>query len=460
MFNKDFYPTPETVIEQMLCGTDVQGKVVLEPSAGKGNIVDYLKLVGAKEVIACESNQELLKILRTKCRVIAEDFLAVTPADISHIDVIVMNPPFSADCQHIIHAFEIAPAGCEIVALCNWQTWKNAYSQSRVRLAGIIEQNGSILNIGECFQQAERTTDVTVGLIRLRKPGVKDESEFEGFFMEEEEDVQSNGIMSYNIVRDLVNRYVAAVKLYDEQLSVGERMSNLTKAFYHSQLAFSCTVDEKPLLRNDFKKDLQKSAWGWIFKQMNMDKHATQGLKEDINKFVEQQHHVPFTMRNIYKMIEIVIGTTSSRMDKAIMEVFTKLTQHYHENRYNVEGWKTNSHYLMGEKFIMPGICYQDKWSAGSNKISLNYRGLNTLEDLIKAMCYITGENYDKMEYFQKSCDRSEYGQLFDWTFFEVRCYKKGTAHFKFKNRDHWALLNQNVARILGYPLPESLAKK
>ena len=55
-------------------------------------------------------------------------------------------------------------------------------------------------------------------------------------------------------------------------------------------------------------------------------------------------------MKNIYRMLEIVIGTQSQRMDKAMIEVFDKVTERYSENRYNLEGWKTNSHYLVNKK--------------------------------------------------------------------------------------------------------------
>ena len=109
-------------------------------------------------------------------------------------------------------------------------------------------------------------------------------------------------------------------------------------------------------LLTDFKKDLQKAGWNFIFSQLNMEKYSTSALKEDINKFVEQQEQIPLTMRNIYRMLEIVVGTTGQRMDKAINQVFDKVTMHYHENRHNVEGWKTNSHYLLNRRFIMPNI--------------------------------------------------------------------------------------------------------
>lgn len=42
--NKDLYPTPQNIIDKMLCDLDFSIiKSVLEPSAGKGNIVDALK---------------------------------------------------------------------------------------------------------------------------------------------------------------------------------------------------------------------------------------------------------------------------------------------------------------------------------------------------------------------------------------------------------------------------------
>jgi hypothetical protein len=38
MFNPDFYPTPELVAAMMLDPLDLRGRVVVEPSAGSGNL--------------------------------------------------------------------------------------------------------------------------------------------------------------------------------------------------------------------------------------------------------------------------------------------------------------------------------------------------------------------------------------------------------------------------------------
>ena len=88
MFDKEFYPTPDSVIEMMISDLDVSGKTVLEPSAGSGNIVDFVKKLGA-EVIACERHSDLQMIVSQKCRLIKSDFFDVTSEEISHIDFII-----------------------------------------------------------------------------------------------------------------------------------------------------------------------------------------------------------------------------------------------------------------------------------------------------------------------------------------------------------------------------------
>lgn len=457
MFSPDFYPTPQNVIDIMLEGVSIEGKTILEPSAGKGNIVDYLAKHGAANILGCEKNEDLRSILNKKCNVIENDFLQVQSEQVSHIDLIVMNPPFSADEKHILHAVEIAPPGCTIIALCNLQTLENAYSMGRMRLKQCVSTYGFQQDLGPCFDNAERKTGVKVGLLTMKMPGGNYQQEFEGFFLEEEpEQMQENALMPYNFVRDLVNRYIAAVKVFDEQLDAAVKMNNLTEGFYSSKFAVHVTEEGKPVKRNEFKKDLQKSAWNFIFNKMNMQKFATKGLREDINKFVEQQHHIPFTMKNIYRMLEIVIGTQSQRMDKAILEVFDKLTLHHHDNRYNVEGWKTNSHYLINEKFIMPNMV-QTGWGSSSEMRTCYYSNVELIEDMQKALCFITGLDYSKCTTLESFISRTspKFGQWYSWGFFEIKGFKKGTMHFKFNSVDLWGKFNQHVARLKGYPLFE-----
>lgn len=455
MFHKDFFPTPSQVIQRMLDGENIQDKIILEPSAGKGDIVDYLTANGAKTVLACEINSDLQKIIKSKCMLIAEDFLTLRADQISHIDVIVMNPPFSADEKHILHAYEIAPAGCRIIALCNLNTVERPTYEARERLVKIVEDFGGYEDIGDCFTESERTTQVDIALIKITKPGQNYSQEFDGFFMDEDPiEAQEIGLMPYNVVRDLVQRYTEAIKIFDRQLEEAKRMNDLTGSFFSSTIAMSITSEDAPKTRNEFKKSLQKSGWLYIFDKLNMQKYSTQGLKADINKFVETQEKVPFTRKNIYAMLQIIIGTKSQRMDKAMIEVFDKVTEHHHDNRYRVEGWKTNSHYLVNRRFIFPYGAEFSKWSP--NEITIKHtRRAELLTDMEKTLCYLTGDNYDII----KGINNLEYkltpGQWYETHFFKVRGYKKGTIHVEFTSEDVWGRFNQRVAKIKGFPLYE-----
>lgn len=456
MFNKDFFPTPKEVIYQMLSPYEMAGKTVLEPSSGKGDIIDVLKELGAS-VICCELDENLATISASKAQLIANDFNTVTSEQVSHVDYIVMNPPFSADEHHINHAWNIAPDGCVIVALCNWETLANDYTKSRRQLTGTIKNYGYCENIGDLFRTAERSTNIDIGLIRITKPGSNDG--FADFFSDEEDESerQENGLMSFNAVREVVQRYVNAVKLYDEVLENAVKMNALTDGLGVRDLVFTCSQKEVPTTRDQFAKELQKKSWAWIINKMNLEKYSTRGLMEDINKFVEQQKSMKFTMKNIYKMLDVIVQTTSQRMDKALLEVFENLTQHYHENRWNVEGWKTNSHYLVNKKFINPYIAPESRWGG----MDTNYRQCDKLDDLDKALCFLTAEQwntYRRLEY-QIREKKVTWGEWFDWGFFEVKLFKKGTGHFKFKDENVWALFNQQIARIKGFPLPESIRK-
>lgn len=460
IFDKDFYPTPPEVIEMMISSLNVSDKVILEPSAGSGNIVDHLKALGA-EVIACEKDPDLAKIVANKCNLLANDFFTVEAHQVSHIHMIIMNPPFSCDERHILHAWNLAPAGCKIVSLCNSSTVneRNYYS-SRRELGAIIDEYGSSTDLGDCFSNADRPTKTEVSMITLNKPGGNYEAEFDGFFLEDDPaEHQENALMPYNFVRDIVNRYIGAVKIYDEQLTSAVKLNGLLSGFYGESMAFQCKENGRPKLRNEFKKGLQKAAWSFVFRKMDLTRHSTTGLRADINKFVEQNQKIPFTMRNIYRMLDIVIGTTEQRMDKALLEVFEKVTKHYDENRFNLEGWKTNSHYLLNRKFIMPNVVTSNY----RGTVGANYYGwAEPIDDLSKAICYLTGVKYEQVGDFSTLLrDHNVYfGELSNWGFFQFRAYKKGTVHLTFISEDVWAKFNQRIAKLLGYPLPEAMKPK
>lgn len=509
MFNKEFYPTPGSVIEMMTTGLDLSGKTVLEPSAGSGNIVSHLQNLGA-HVLACEKHPSLQKIVGSMCQFLKPDFFEVEASEVSHIHAIIMNPPFSNADKHIQHAFDIAPGGCQIVALCNVETIKSRYSTSRKLLSEIIDKNGSWRNIGDVFSNAERTTDVEVALINLFKPKEGD-SEFEDYFFDTnaDDDLSSGGagIMKHNEIREIVNRYVGAVQMFDSVMEANKAINDMISPISSGlDIAFGARNTRNQfteVTRDSFKKDLQKSAWRSVFNKMNMGKYVTSGVMADVNKFVEQQQHIPFTMTNVYRMIELVVGTHAGRMDRVLTETFDYICSLSADNSEAGEKWKTNSNYKVNRRFIMGWITEVDSYGG----MKIRYGSREKIDDIIKALCYLTGRNYDEQisielwfngpykikidGKFLQGYDNHSYtndswsftsrvnamkesgrdvevvkidqsfGQWHEWPpFFRVRGYKKGTMHFEFIDENVWMEFNRRVAKIKGWTLPSKTDRK
>jgi hypothetical protein len=523
MFNKDFYPTTPELLKQMVAGEDLSGKIVLDPESGKADIIKFVQKLGAK-ALGCEIDKELYKISESYAEMIGRDFLLLTKADVSHVDYIIMNPPFSADIKHIRHAWEIAPDGCKVIALCNSDTLKLERLQIK-KLNRIIDEFGSIEEMGQPFTIAERKTKVNVALIRLNKPEVEQEDWSKYFEYEVIDEGNDPGIVSHDIVTEIVGRYVGSLKMFKKVDELSGEINSMMSSINTNSISFGCTMrdrnrgDTVHLSYETFKTSLQKSAWQSVFNVMNMDRFMTEKLKERINKFVEEQSENPFTRRNIYNMMQFVYDSNAGRMDEVLIEVFDLLTQHHHDNRFNVEGWKTNSHYMINKKIIIP---YMVNLRSGGG-IDINYRGASKVEDLVKALCYITGTDYDSVghleswsrcerikdpEYYrndeytinkikreykhyskhwdfaenfnakyrdeehhfeesmlkaiekQDATVRREFGKWHDWGFFEVKGFKKGTMHLKFKDEEVWKMFNKRVADIKGLVLPEALRPK
>ena len=471
LFSPDFYPTPSEVAALMLDPLDLRGKTILEPSAGSGNLVRECLARGAAEVLWCEKEPQLWGMLNTirgssQALFAYADFLEAQAADVSHIDLIVMNPPFSADEAHILHAWEIAPPGCEIVALCNWNTCEGTYRRLQLQLASLVEGYGSKECLGECFTTAERPTRVSVGMVRLRKPGqrVSTADEFDGFFLGPDDiEAHGEGLIPYRRSRDIVNRYVEACRIYDEQVEAGVRLRSVLDGFFGGELGLQVTVEGAPVTRNRFRKDLQKAAWKHVFAEFLPAQMATSNLQKDINAFVEQQSKIPFTERNIYRMLQIVAGTQEQRVDRAVEEAIDSLTKHTKENRWGVDGWVTNSGYMLNRRFICAYMA-ELSWS-NTNYVTVKTYGSQSdeIRDMIKALCFITGRPFEEVgQPCNPGVEGGCYypGEWYIWGFFRFKAYKKGTVHFEFLDEEVWAAVNARYARIKGQVLPEQLAKK
>jgi hypothetical protein len=69
-----------------------------------------------------------------------------------------------------------------------------------------------------------------------------------------------------------------------------------------------------------------------------------------------------------------------------------------------------------------------------------------------------TNHEVEGIKSFEKKFDL-EPNKWYDWHFFEVKFYKKGTMHIKFKNTNEWYLLNKAYGELKGFSLPEEHKK-
>lgn len=514
MFNQDFYPTPDHVADQM--GIDCFGKTVLEPSAGSGNLLDYMRNRGAKQLLACEKDSKLIKIAKSKAdQFITDDFMAVVPEQVSHIDMIVMNPPFSRAASHLLHAWEIAPEGCEIISLCNHESIDRYPVGNYREVSKLIRDYGYRQNLGPVFSSAERTTSTDIELIKLYKPLVNDQSKFEGFYMDDQEDVGEYGLMTNNEIFRIVGWYKMAIQSVDAVFAAGEVLESYTKHFTTGKVGVNIHRQDGResivINKEQFAVALQKKAWKKIFDALNMNRFMTSQVMQDINKFCERQNNVPFTVRNVRKMFEILVGTQEQIFNRSLVEAIDRFTKYTHENRYGVPGWKTNEGHLLNKKFIVDSAVELSHY--GSYRLGY-HNAYERIEDLHKVLCRVTGTSFDTYPtlhtYFQRQgVDTREATKFkfnkeykrgdmvldyrndvyvciaesdivqaqqdeprrsakwhrpaierntwYQWGFFEIKCFKKGTMHLRFLDEKVWEIVNRKYAAIKGQVLPEKI---
>jgi hypothetical protein len=175
-------------------------------------------------------------------------------------------------------------------------------------------------------------------------------------------------------------------------------------------------------------------------------------------------------MNNIYRVIDMVIQTNGQRMQTALVEAFDLICSFSAENTTAGEKWKTNANYMVNRKFIVPYMCkgYHDRYvchgvsgyctrngKEAYPTVQLEGYNVEKLEDVCKALCYITGTNYDHVASLYRHHDREEWGEWFVWGFFKCKAYKKGTMHFEFLDEDVWFKFNYEVAKLKGWALPK-----
>lgn len=475
MFNSNFFPTPIPVIERMLEGYTIKHSTrILEPSAGKGDIAEYivnkyrvskkdfpydwqqreyekeLKLQRSK--ISCiEPEPELRSILLDKgYKVVDTDFLS-HPAE-KEYDLVIMNPPFDQGDKHLIQALTLYPYA-EIRCILNIETLTNPYSRYRKALKGLLKKRKfKLTKLGNCFSTAERKSNVQVVLVQVE--GQPDKTKFSFGFdpskMTGKEklytmgDLKNNQIESTDVINSLVHRYN---KIKELGAKINELQAEMN--FYANGLVGTSGYDAihkvSTYSYNDFVDLMRKASWDNLFTETKIANMVTSSVRKEIEE--GQNTHansMAFTETNI---VELLIQLTQSLKEirkKCVGDAFDSLTYYYDENRVIPEGWKSNKAWIVSRKCVLPNAIdnmFTKSWNS-------NFQ--NKILDIQKALCLITGIEYDKIrkqcigyDYYQ--IKDLEYGKWHDSFFFEYRFYKKQTCHIKFKDENLWKAFNREA---------------
>lgn len=468
MFNKNFYPTPRELCIQMLephirymCG-----RYCLEPSAGKGNLVDvaneliekynndFARSMTAK-IHTIEIEPELRATLAGKdYTIIGEDFMAFNPNYC--YEFIFANPPFEGGEKHFLRAWDILASGGRMVFLLNAQTLKNPHTKERQMLVDLIATYGNVKYIENAFSDAERKTNVEVVLINVRKPEhhgstlewggfTAAKNDTDGLFTEKEHtelvtpSVIANTVFSYNSSVDALKRLFKAVSEFKYHLSglgyvslenIMKSVSRLNSGGY-----------------NEAVEQVRKAAWDGIFDRTNLKSRLTSSIIRDFNKYQQTQHQVEVTQENIEKFRDLILQGASLIKQRCIEETFEWLTSFHPTNKVHTEGWKSNSHYKVNNKVVVPGLSMCRIFG----KFEYLHDGVgNKFDDLDKALCFITGKKFDEIKTISKTIqDEVSYklnGDV-ETEFFYAKFYKKGTAHLKFKDQAVLDALNLQAAK-------------
>lgn len=447
MFGIEFYPTPPELAGTM-CRHIQSGHTVLEPSAGKGDLADAARERGA-EVDVCEIDTKLQAILEDKGYfILANDFLTLQS---SYHDHIILNPPFSKGIDHILHAYKIAKPGAKIVGLINASNLLRDTRKTSVLLE-VIRQTGNSRTIHNAFEDAERSTSVSVELIELKKPE-QDTKGFESdlFDMTDtyQAEAQEYGLLKPNEIRTAVECYHKVPEAFMRFVEAREELLR-TWIFPHRTENDPRLYERLEKMNADLsdlgklKQMLNDAGWKHIFDKIQISELLTKKQQNDLHRFIQEQSKVPFTTKNIYGLLDTLMQNRSELAGQAIEIAFDHLTKYHTDNREAIEGWKTNDRWQVKRRFILPFVV--SNWIG---HLTYHHRN-NEIEDLEKCLCTLTGkkrqELYTVRDAITDAVRENKEAKTAESEFFNLKFYKKRTCHFEWKDEALRQRFNRAVA--------------
>ncbi len=466
-----FYPTPAMLAIKAWHMFD-KGAIrrVLEPSAGRGDLLEPLKertRYSRVTVDTIELNIAHHPTLREKgYRVVDTDFLNFqSPVGYSHI---ILNPPFHAGVDHVLHAWDILRDG-QIVAILNAETINNPHTEKRKQLVRLIEQFGRVEYVESAFQDPDtlRKTDVRVALVHLKKTTAI-EFDVTAFLSKDDRD----GDMAINppqelalpnsTIKNTVRAFGAAVKAMEKAVYAEAEATYYARMIEVKPTENAPSDEDRPSLTQGRIKfsdvadtiaerydALKEHAWRKVLASADFTSRFSRKVRSDIQQQIDQLIQMEFTVENIYALLGGLIESKTELDYQMLEDIFDQITRYHSDNVHFYRGWKSNDEHKLGckiraKRFILPHM----KNYSGDG---IDYRAKETLTDIDRAFALMDGKtepDFGMVDVIDQYKSDLLAAKRLRSDYFDIRFYKGiGTVHFFPRRKDLVERLNRVVGR-------------
>ena len=481
MLNSTFYPTPKHLISKMMSKIqNKEARTYLDPSAGKGDIIEYLQEVyryKTEKLDAIEIDETLQATLRGKnINVIDSNFLAFAGAD--KYDVIIANPPFDEGDKHLLKAIDIMYCG-EIIFLLNAETLKNPYTNIRKLLVKELDRlHADIEYIQNAFLDAERKTPIEIALVYIKIERQVEDDLFAGTddqATNTQENIDTdNEVQTLNNIKNMVDDFNRVVRVGTETLvSYYQNYNHISKyikitnekgkddTYYEDDVTLTRIMQNK---LNQFLQEVRKSYWTNVLQLDDVKKRLTSEKSDLFYHQLQKYAYMDFTEHNIRAFILNIINGYEQTLIDAVLTLFDTMTlkHSWHDDNPNEEnihyfnGWKTNKAFFVNPKVILPWYNFIS-WAGGWR---VDFQDAHKLHDIDLVMSYFDASNYylSITDALNASFERGQNRKVLS-TYFEISAFKKGTIHLTFLNEDIRRRFNITACKGKGW-LPQDYGHK
>ncbi len=458
MYNAEqFYPTPDTLIAEMLSGIDFDTiTTILEPSAGKGNIVKFIRAKERRhyrdelDIDTIELSPELRHILKgEKFRVVHDDFLSYQT--LKRYDLIVMNPPFRDGDRHLLHALNFARGNGRIVCILNAETLRNPFTNRRKDLVRrLAELKARIDYRQHAFDNAERTANVEIAMVSIDMPEETCRSAIVEHLRQaagekEPERDEPHPLIANDFIR-------ATVERFNYEAAAGIALLREYDAL--SRLALSGRPGNADLLRldvcdrvgggrdtpcNRYLTALRYQYWNNLFNSAAFSHRLTSNIQAELCSRINEFAGYEFSFYNIYQLYCDLNKTIIENIRQTILKLFDDFTHkhaytEYSKNVHYYNGWRTNNAFKVRRKVVIPMYSLSDKynWQYGFH---IGYEAARRLRDIEKVFDYLDGgitTDHSGLEAVIEEAGKTHQSRGIRFKHFTADFFKKGTCHLEF----------------------------